>query len=243
MKKVLGALGILMLAQVLFVGLVHVFLRAQGKDSPETLEALHAMPVVGGFFFPPPPEEPPLTTEERREMRARRQLEESRGFFELPPGFTRERMEELFRTVADARARYEARLQEMEEEKAGLETMRAEFLTEQQRLESRAAELTSQARNLQAGREELDLRSNRLEAAELQNLKASMAIYEQMPADGAAAVLRDLNDVDTVAKLLKQMSPRKSGKILAAMETPLAVQVTRRMQAITPVGEPSGKAK
>ena len=50
MKTLLSVVGLLTLAQWVFIGLLHVFLTVQDKRSPETLNRLHDVPVIGGYF-------------------------------------------------------------------------------------------------------------------------------------------------------------------------------------------------
>lgn len=240
MSKALSAMGILMLALLVFVGLVHVFLKVQHKDTPETLGALNAMPVIGGFFSAPPPVEPEMTAEEKRERQARQDLLDSREFFALPEGFDRDALDEVVGSMKDALESYEQGRLEVEKEKEALAKVRAEVESQRQALEEAAAALAAKAKDLEAGREELELRANRLQSEEMKNLKANASIFEQMAPAAAAAILKDI-DLDTGAKILKMMSPRKSGKILGEMKPTLAVDLTRRLQAIT-TDPPNGPA-
>jgi flagellar motility protein MotE (MotC chaperone) len=144
--------------------------------------------------------------------------------------------------VKDALTSYEQGLLAIETEREDLARVRAEVQAERDSLESAAKDLLARAQDLERGREELDLRANRVAEEELKNLKASTAVYEQMPPADAAKILNDM-DVDVAARILKTMSPRKSGKVLAALPTARAVDVTRRMQAIITEPPKTGGAK
>ena len=242
MNRVFTVLGAIFLAQLMFVGMVHVFLRVQGKDSPETMEALHGLPVVGGFFPQSAPVEPSLSPEEAAKREARLALIETTDFFPLPPSYDREEIEALCRAARDAQTRHEQALLDLQRERESLKAATSEYETEQTGLMSAAAELEDRARDLQAGMEELTERSNRLDQDKIANLRSISEMYENMPPDSAAKQLTEL-DVDLTARILHMMSQRKSGKILAVMEVPEAVAVTRRIQAITSsFGEGAAKA-
>jgi flagellar motility protein MotE (MotC chaperone) len=233
MNKLLQAFGVLMLAQLLFVGLVHVFLKVQDKDTAESRTALHKVPVLGGFFPAPEVKPPELSPEEARERRAREALLDSREFFPLPAGMEAAELERMLNDVKDARTRYEQGLLDVESQRTNLARLRSELETEKDALVSLGGKLEEEAKNLQAGREELDLAANRVEAQELKNLKAAAVLYEQMEPSGAAAILGSLGP-DTAAKVLAQMVPRKSGRILEALPIPRATEIARRMQALQP---------
>lgn len=233
MNKILQVCGVLMLAQLLFVGLVHVFLKVQDKDTAESRSALHKVPVLGGFFPAPEVKAPELSPEEARERRAREALLDSREFFPLPAGMESAELERMLNDVKDARTRYEQGLLDVEKQRTDAARMRAELETEKDAMVALGGKLEEQAKNLQAGREELDLAANRVAAQELKNLKAAAVLYEQMEPSAAAAILGSLGP-DTAAKVLAQMVPRKSGRILEALPIPRATEIARRMQAILP---------
>ena len=239
MKKVLFTLGVLMLAQLMFVGLVHVLINVQGKNSPETLESLHAMPVIGGYFFPPSVDREELTADQVRDLKAVRNLRESLQLYELPAGFSREEMEKLSHDLASARTANDQLRIALDAQHEALAAERREEATERKRLETLATELTPQAESLQAGLEELSHRENRLAQAETKNLRTVRATYEKMQPAKEADILGGM-EIDLVARILAGMSDRTSARILQEFEaapegggTSKAVQITKRMMAIT----------
>ena len=72
-----------------------------------------------------------------------------------------------------------------------------------------------------------------MQKEESRNYKTLADMYGAMPADDAAAKLGQLED-DVVAKILSRMSERKAGRILAGMDTPRAVGITKRLQSLLP---------
>ena len=213
MRKVLLALGVLMFAQLVFVGLVHVLIRVQGKDSPETMDSLHGMPVIGGFFMPPAEVTEDLTPEDARDVESVRLLRESLELYQLPEGFSREEMESLAHDLASARTASEQQRLELDRRGEALEAEIGEAEQERKRLEQFAAELTTQAESLQAALDEVTQRENRLDDAQRKNLGIVRATYEKMEPARAAEILAGM-DEDLVARILSGMSERNSASIL-----------------------------
>ena len=65
MGRVLKAFGVVFVLFLVFVGLVHGVLVARRRHTPETLNAFHDWPVIGGFFPKHDVEEKPPSPEER----------------------------------------------------------------------------------------------------------------------------------------------------------------------------------
>lgn len=233
MKQIFNVLGMIFVAQLLFVGLVHVFLLLQEKHSVQTLETLHAMPVVGGFFLPPSGEEArELSEAERRRLEAEEALREGEEFFPLPEGFDREELTSMLRTLGDTRRAQERKEQQLAEERealvaatAALESQREELMKFSERIETRVQEL-------EAKQNELAARRNRIEESEVENLKTIASIYEGMSDPAVAALKLSRQPDDLIARILHQMSPRKRAKIVEMMETTRAVAVTREIEAL-----------
>ncbi len=237
MKKALMVLGVLMLAQLVFVGLVHVLIRVQGKDSPETMESLHGMPLIGGFFIPPKVVEEELDPEQVRDAETVHRLRESLELYELPEGFSREELEGLAHDLASARTESQQQRLDMNQERVALDAEKREATAERQRLEQLAVELTSQAESLQAALDEVTQRENRLEDAQRKNLGIVRATYEKMEPIKAAEILAAM-DEDLVARILSGMSERNSARILQEFDvgdggSSKAVGITKRMMLIT----------
>lgn len=231
MGRVLKALGIVMAAFLVFVGLLHVVLFARGRHTPEALGAFHDWPVLGGFFPKHAPHEAPPTPEERREADATAWLRDSRNEFKLPPPFTTEQIEALVRELKDAKTQADATRARFEAEQADLDRVKKEVESNRQALNATADTLLAESSKLKAERDELDRERTFVKDEEIRNFKTLAAMYEAMPADDAAKKLAEL-DVDVVAKVIARMTERKAGRILAAMDTPRAVAITKKLQAL-----------
>jgi flagellar motility protein MotE (MotC chaperone) len=239
MGRVLKALGMVSGAFLVFVGLLHVVLFARGRHTPEAMGAFHDWPVVGGFFPRHDPGPPPQTAEERREADAVAWLRDSRNEFRLPPPFTTEQIEALVRELKDAKTQAEAAKARYEAEQGDLDRVKREVESNRQALNAAADTLEAKSRELMAARDELDRYRTFVGEEEMKNFKTLAAMYEAMPAEDAASKLA-LLDPDVVAKVVSRMSERKAGRVLAAMDTPKAVAITKRLQALASAATPSG---
>ncbi|MAG55203.1 MAG: hypothetical protein CMJ83_02825 [Planctomycetes bacterium] len=254
MKKVFCVFGVVFMAQLIFVGLVHVLIRVQGKNSAETMESLHAMPVVGGFFFPPEGEEE-LSKADAADLKSKLLLRESLELWDLPTGMTAKELEALAHELADGRTAVEQERLDMQKKKDAVDSERRELENWREDLKTVGAKLEKEAYSLEARREELDQQQVLVLRSEEKNLKILRATFEKMSPQKAAIIFKRMiegekpdaqspdaanpaaqlvpPDVDSVAKILKGMSERNSAKILQELDPNQAVQVTKRMQAIT----------
>lgn len=242
MRNSFAGLGILCAALLVFVGLLHGVLFARGRHTPEAMGSFHDWPVIGGFFPKHVPEEKPPSLSERREKQAVAWLADSRNDLKLPPPFTTEQIESLVREAKDARSQADAARARHDALSADLERAAKEFEGNRQALNLAADTVEREARNLQASRDELDRYRTFVREQEMANFKTLAAMYEAMPPEDAAQKLQALDD-EVTAKVVGGMSERKAGRILAAMDTPRAVAVTKKLQAMGPETPVSGSAK
>jgi flagellar motility protein MotE (MotC chaperone) len=233
MRHVLSGLGILCGATLVFVGLLHGVLFARGRHDPETLGSFHDWPVIGGFFPKHVPLEKPPTPEERREKNAAAWLADARNEFKPPAPFSAEQIETLVRELKDARAQADAARARHDAEAADLDRATRELQSNQQALTQTAETLEREAKNLAASRDELDRYRTFVREQEIKNFKTLAAMYESMPPEDAAQKLQSLDD-EVTAKVIHGMSERKAGKVLGAMDTPRAVAITKKLQAMGP---------
>jgi flagellar motility protein MotE (MotC chaperone) len=98
-------------------------------------------------------------------------------------------------------------------------------------LHATAESLEARSKELIAARDELDRERTFVREEESRNFKTLAAMYESMSAEDAAGKLEMLED-GVVAKVIGCMNERKAGRILAAMDTPRAVAVTKKLQAL-----------
>lgn len=247
MKNFAAAIGILTIAQWVFVGLLHVFLGVQHKKSPETLNRLHDVPVIGGYFRPVQPENP---IEKLSAEAAERNLRivEAKEIFDLPEAFDlkdleamaeeiRSRKSELSKTRIDLDEK-SLSLSELEKEIERRETLVA---ANQVDLEKKANEINSKMVELEAERRR---QSNQASEAESVVLKKLAKIYGEIEPTKAAELLHPADDIDgpkmsadekalAAAKILAYMEPERSAKVLEVMNTVDAVRVGEKMKSLT----------
>jgi hypothetical protein len=244
MSKIFTVLGVAFLALLVFVGLVHGLIRLQGKDSEETLVALHRMPVIGGFFFPPALDAD-MKEDEIRELMAQRRLRENLELYDLPEGFSREALEGITHEMADVMQGNLTLRLELTREKEAVAVEWVELKAERASLQELAQKLLAQAEELQARQDELSQKANILADSEEKNLQVLRAIFEKMESGAAAAILMGYADLDDVAKILAGMGERQSAKVLQSLQelpgdpttgragATTAVDIVRRIQALT----------
>jgi flagellar motility protein MotE (MotC chaperone) len=231
MGRVLKGLGLVTLVFLLFVALVHGVLMAKRRHTPETMNAFHDWPVIGGFFPKEVIHEKPPTPEEIREKDAAAWLQDSRNEFQMPAPATTDEVEALVRELKDARSQADAAKARHDAEKADLERARKDLESDRQAVHATGDLIASKLTELNALRSELDRERISLQTTEIRNFKMLAAMYEAMPPEDAAKRLAELEE-DTASRLLAKMSDRKAGSILAAMEAPRAVLITKRLQAL-----------
>jgi flagellar motility protein MotE (MotC chaperone) len=222
--------GALMIAFASFVGFLHGFLAVQGKRDPESLGRYHDWPVIGGFFpkYEAPPPEP--TEDELKLEKAAIRLAQSRAEYRLPPPYDADELKKLVDELAEAKAKNDRDRRALDEERERMKRAETD-LAERQAVVAKAVEdVETKAKALIAQAEELERERLFVRSEESKNLKRLALVYESMAPADAAKKLGDL-DADTTAKLVAVMTERKAGKILGAMDTPRAVEITKRIQA------------
>jgi len=228
MKKILPALGVLLLAQLVFVGLIHVFLLVQGKNSPETLATLSRLPVIGGFFPEPEEVEPAPTAGDIQDEDMKRFLAEGDELFRLPKEIPRETVNEVLEAARSSRKRYEDLAAELQSELEALEIQKAQVLADRNALTQRIETLASSEQELEARWKELEARQRIVEAEEEKSYLRLGEIYARMSPDKAALVLKGMVP-EEAARILAGIEPRNQGKIFDAMEIPVQVEIQKHM--------------
>lgn len=240
MGNVLKAFGGLLIALLVFVGMLHGILAATGKHNPEVIGQFHDWPVVGGFFPKHVPTVPPPTPEEVRNQKAIDWLNSATKDVALPAPYTTEEIGKLVRDLKDAREQHLTSMRRIDEERAGLTRVGADLENQKQKLLVGATDLDRRSKELLGLRDELERERAFIRRSEEKNLKSLASIYEAMSPEEAATRLALMDD-DTAAKLVSRMSERKAGKVLGALETPRAVAVTRRMKTLTDADAPTSR--
>jgi flagellar motility protein MotE (MotC chaperone) len=239
MGRVLKALGLVLVSFLVFIGLLHGVLVVRHRHTPEALNSFHDWPVIGGFFPKQTVQEKQETPEERREKEAAAWLEDSRNEFKMPPPVTTAEVETLVRELKDARSQADEAKERYTAGKSDLDRARKEVETERKLVHETGDLISTKLNDIKADAAELDRQRRFVEGAETKNFKMLAAMYEAMPPEEAAKRLggqdskgSDSLDVDTAARLLSKMPDKKAGKILGAMDTPRAVLITKKLQAL-----------
>ncbi len=232
MGLVMKVFGALLVALLLFAGMVHGALMIKGNHKPEAMGVFHDWPVIGGFFPKYVPETPPPTQEEIRDREAARWLEESRHDFKLPEPYTVDQIKTMVMELKEARSRAESLETRLLEQRGEIDRAKAELDAQREEIARSRSKLDKDWEEVKSALDELDRQRVFVEKTEVKNFKSLASIYEGMAAEDAAAKLKDL-DPDMAAKLISRMTERKAGKILGAMKTPEAVAITKRLQTLT----------
>jgi len=246
MKTIISIIGILTLAQWVFVLMLHVFLTVQDKRSPETLNRLHDLPVVGGYF--PSVEEPEPGDEDIDESRAlRSRILDAEQLIELPKGLTADEVRDLYTKISEQRKRLNrieselaGRREALDEMTRDLDRREQELLDKQSRLEARARELTKQNAELIGLQKSL---GRRLDAVEAANLKKIAKIYDDIEPEKVVSFLTATGSADEdpklrearaekAARILALMSPKKASLVMGAMSPIDQLRLREKMERL-----------
>ncbi|MCB9834131.1 MAG: hypothetical protein H6807_16840 [Planctomycetes bacterium] len=247
MKGFVNVIGLLTLAQWVFVGLLYGFIHYQEKDSPETLAKLHDMPVVGGYF----PKVTLVTQAEKDreygdELRARRL--EAQRIFNLPKSWSVEEFEELSQKLAARGEELTKHERELEQRQAEIQQMMDEIsrredalVGEQDKLDKKAAEVLKDREALTAATSNMQ---GKIDAYESQAYKRIAKLLAGIDPKGAQERLMSAPEGETTkernarfdeaAKILTFMDVEQAGQIINSMEPPDAALVLERMKGLAP---------
>ncbi len=227
MKTFLSMIGILTLAQWLFIGLLHVFLVAQDKRSPETLNKLHDMPVVGGYF---PAVPMPTPEDEQREAAEKNLLQilEAKKYFELPAAFDAEELSELIQQIRSQKDDLETQAQEIAQRREEIQQLAEDYDRREKELLARQSALEKRASSLQKTEEELALKRSIVEdsadAIETTNLKKVATWMNGLPPEKAAELIVP-DSVRGEGAEARRMRYRDAAKLLSLMDAEAASKV------------------
>lgn len=155
MKTVFSVVGMLTVAMWVFVGLLHVFLNVQGKNSPETYQKLRAIPVLGGYF----PDVKPETDEEaqkRAEDKIRLDIAKSTSDMQLPRGWTAEQLAEFIQELKAQRESLVAEREQLDDERRAADELLKELDSRENDIARHQAALDETAKDLTKQRDLLD---------------------------------------------------------------------------------------
>ncbi|MEE9391628.1 MAG: hypothetical protein V3W41_03895 [Planctomycetota bacterium] len=183
MKSVFTIIGVLTLAQWVFVGLLHGFLIMQGKNSPETFHKLHRIPVVGGYF---PVVDLPTDEDKEREhadaMRLR--LLEAKRDLELPKAFDPETFQELIDEIKTKSSDLNDDRKGLEARESEVQSLIEELKEREETVNARQEKLAQEAERIKLAQRELTLKEasakGEQDAAERENLQRLATVFEAM---------------------------------------------------------------
>lgn len=241
MKKILSILGVAFLAQLIFVGMIHVLLLVQGQRDGETMRSLNEMPLIGGFFLAPPASEAPLDPELEEERRMRVRLDEARRFYPSPTTIANDELNALRDELASERERYRQRQAELEQREETLKRSEEEAKTEWTRVQEAMTTLQARADGLESKRSELELRLIRISEDERDNLKRFVGMLGNMEPQAAAQLIEGTGegedqrglDVSFAAKIMIQLEQRQAAKIMNAMGQAARLRLFNAMSSIS----------
>ena len=228
MSKILPIFGVVFLAQITFIGMIHLFLVIEDKNSPETLATLSRIPVIGGFFPDPGPQETTPTPGERQDQDIRRMLASGDELFKLPREMDADEVRNHIDSASRARKNYEEMLDELKSEREALSVQKAQVNGDQQDLTAKIESLAKLEKDLEARWRELEAKQRIVAEEEAKSFSRLGEIYAKMKPDKAATVLGSM-EAQEAAKIMESIEPRYQGKIFNEMTTGNQVDIQKYM--------------
>ncbi|MCA9322802.1 MAG: hypothetical protein KDB53_18820 [Planctomycetes bacterium] len=227
MKTFLSFIGILTLAQWLFIGLLYGFLTLQDKKSPETLSRLHDTPVVGGYF----PAVDVRTDEDRereKESDRLRRIVEAKKYYELPIAFDENELTGLIEEIRAGKAEVERQRRDLEERREEIMQLVSDFERREEQLVERQKGMEKIAIDLKITEDELTFKTRvaegEVDRIEAENLKRIALWMNGMdPAQAAKRLLPD--EVKGESREQRQLRYLDAAKLLSRMDPEVASQV------------------
>ncbi len=232
MKKFLTILGLLTLAQWVFVGLLYGFLEVQGTNSPETMAKLHDRPLVGGFF-------PAVTlkTKEDKERaygdEVRLKVLEAKEYYKLPESVNHEELKELLVFLRAKKDELAERERQLEDQTIEVRNLIDELDTREKKLGEERSQLEMVAAEVKLAKaekktEERNLAKKQANRARVNNKQMAKWFNEMEPAEAARRILREAVENETelerqeryrdAAILLSMMDGEKASQVIALIE-------------------------
>lgn len=148
--------------------------------------------------------------------------------------------------LAEARAREEM----LERKQARAELVLRDLQAEREAVDGLLRRATTDAGRAAADARDADARAaaapkaaDGTPAPDPDSIKRMAAVYDNMSPEGAAKIMQEMADkgrMDTAARTLAQMQPRKASQVLAFMEPALAAQLLDRIQTLKKPTTPAG---
>ncbi len=226
MKGFIGIIGLLTIAQWLFIGLLYGFLEGQNKNSPETMAKLHDFPVIGGYF-----PKVTLQTKEEKERsygdKLREMTVDARLQWNLPASFNEEEFAKLMEEFKDRGDRLKSESRKIEKLKLEVRTMVDEINRREKMVLSQTHKLTQRENQLIKSEEEIALKKQgqaaTLERQQKEHNRKIARWLNTMSPEGARDRLMKGGENESVAEKIDRY--RQAARLLALMDEEQAAQV------------------
>jgi len=232
MLKVLKIAGLGAGALGVFAGSTALFLMSRGDLNARGLSRI---PLVGEIVEapdePPPPDPARQEVLEQEGADPRRDTPPSESIFARPGVFERGEIDEILAELREAREAYRAKLASAEGRSEDLDRREEEIRDRRDGLEQMLESVRLGRLELQRERSRFEKDVVRFSQAQASNMKTIATQYESMDPEAAAQAVGELPD-DEVVLILSQMSPRKAGKLLQALDPAHAARITERMMGL-----------
>ncbi len=233
MKSFMGAIGMLTIAQWLFVGLLYVFLQVQNKTTPETMTKLHDFPVIGGYF---PKVKVPTEKEKERtygdELRER--IVDARRQWNLPPSYKDEEFIALMTEIKTRGEKLKEESRKLEKRKLQIRSMEEEMNRREKVVIARFEKLAQAEQKLALVRNEVNLSKKgqdlRLARQEKEHNKKIARWLNSMSPEAAAERLTAAPENETPEEA--QARYRQAARLLALLDDEQAAKVLESISKV-----------
>ncbi len=226
MKGFVAIIGLLTIAQWLFIGLLYGFLQAQGKDSPDTMAKLHDFPVIGGYF-----PKVKLQTKVQKERKygddLRERLIDARRQWDLPKSYDEKQFSELLTEIRTRGDRLKTESRKLEKLKQEIHTIEEEVNNRELAVIADRETLSRRKRALDKAEDEIRLRKNgqktKINKREMAANRKIAKWYDNMSPEKAAEKLAQAPENETRAEKVERL--RQAALLLTLMDEEQAANV------------------
>ena len=226
MKVFISVVGLLTLAQWIFVGLLYGFLHAQEKTTPETMTKLHDFPVIGGYF-PKVKIQTPEEKERKYGDDLRERLVDARRQWSLPPSYSEEEFIALLNDMKSRGERLKTESRNLEKLKIEVRTMVDEINRRETAVIADQGKLTKGQRSLEKEKQDVALskkgQDKEIRKSEKKSNKDNANWFNNMTADAAKEKLLAVPKDATPNEIADTY--RKAAQVLSLMDKEQAAKV------------------
>ncbi|MFT7617188.1 MAG: hypothetical protein ACI97A_000822 [Planctomycetota bacterium] len=233
MKSFVAVIGLLTIAQWLFVGLLYGILEVQDKSSPETMNKLHGFPVIGGYF---PEMKVPTEKEEAQKYgdSLRERLVDARRQWSLPASYNDEEFVALMTDIKSRGDLLKTESRKLEKLKLEVRSMVDEIDKREKAVVAKQGGLTIRERELLKSEAEVNLtksKQDRVVAEQEQQHNRKIARWlNTMTSEAAAEKLMKGRENETAME--EEDRYRQAAMLLALMEDEQASKVIELLDPV-----------